>query len=112
MSFIAAVLLFHGGEVAAFWLLCALMEKKYQLKYVLQQDLPGLQAHQLKLEELGRLKLPKLFEHFDRNFVTVGLFATDWIISVFMNFIPIEISHIYVDMFFKKGWNVFYEVSI
>ena len=100
MSFIAAVLLFHGGEVAAFWLLCALMEKNYKLKHVLQQDLPGLQGHEEKLEALGRMRLPKLFEHFDKNFVTVSLFSTDWIISVFMNFIPIELTHIYIDLFF------------
>ena len=112
MSFIAAVLLFHGGEVAAFWLLCALMEKNYKLKHVLQQDLPGLQGHEEKLEALGRMRLPKLFDHFDKNFVTVSLFSTDWIISVFMNFIPIELTHIYIDLFFKKGWHVFYEVGI
>jgi hypothetical protein len=34
MSFIAAVLLYHGGEVAGFWLLCGLMDK-YGLKDVL-----------------------------------------------------------------------------
>jgi len=34
MNFIAAVLLYHAGEVGAFWLMCALMEK-YKLKNVL-----------------------------------------------------------------------------
>jgi len=41
MNFIAAVLIVHTGEVAAFWLLCALMEK-YQLKKVLSHGLTGL----------------------------------------------------------------------
>jgi hypothetical protein len=31
MNYIAAVLLYHSGEVGAFWLLCALMDK-YELK--------------------------------------------------------------------------------
>jgi len=29
-----------------------------------------------------------------------------------MNFIPIEMSHIYLTLFFKQGWSVFYEVAI
>jgi len=31
MNFIVASLIFHAGEVTAFWLLCSLMEK-YDLK--------------------------------------------------------------------------------
>mmetsp|Transcript_21693 Transcript_21693/g.33410 ORF Transcript_21693/g.33410 Transcript_21693/m.33410 type:complete len:81 (-) Transcript_21693:685-927(-) len=65
MNFIAAVLFFHGGEVSAFFLLSALM-KKYQLEAVLSLGLPGLIKHEEKLEELGRLRLPRLFEHFDK----------------------------------------------
>ena len=34
MNFIAAVLLYHAGEVGAFWLMCALIDK-YQLKDLL-----------------------------------------------------------------------------
>lgn len=34
MNFIAAALLYHAGEVAAFWLMCALIDK-YQLKDIL-----------------------------------------------------------------------------
>ena len=34
MNFIAAVLLYHAGEVAAFWLMCALIDK-YKLKDLL-----------------------------------------------------------------------------
>ena len=111
MNFIAAVLLFHAGEVAAFWLLCALMDK-YELKKVLQTGLPGLQAHEDKIEQIGRQRLNRLFNHFDQTFVTLNLFSTDWIISMFMNFIPIELSDVYLSLFFQKSWEVFYEVAI
>jgi predicted aldo/keto reductase-like oxidoreductase len=60
MNFIAAVLLYHAGEVAAFWLLCALMDT-YKLKMVLSAGLPGLPAHEERLEKLGREELPELF---------------------------------------------------
>lgn len=29
-----------------------------------------------------------------------------------MNFIPIELTHLYLQMLFEKGWDVFYEVCI
>lgn len=111
MNFIAAVLHYHAGEVAAFWLLCALMDK-HGLNKVLSHGLVGLQSHEQEIEKLGLERLPKLFEHFDNQFVSVNLFSTDWIISMFLNFIPIEHSHVYLDLFFAHGWSVFYEVAI
>jgi len=41
MNFIAAALMFHTGEVAAFWLLCYFMEQ-YDLKKVLSAGMEGL----------------------------------------------------------------------
>lgn len=41
MSFIAAAILYHAGEVAAFWLLVALMDK-FNVKEIFKQNLPGL----------------------------------------------------------------------
>lgn len=29
-----------------------------------------------------------------------------------MNFIPIELTHIYLDLFFERSWNVFYQVAL
>ena len=100
MNFIAAALIYHTGEVAAFWLLCSMMEK-HSLKKVLQFGMEGLMQHEAKIEELGRQRLPALFNHFDETGVSVSLFSTDWIISVFLNFIPIEFSHIYLQLFFE-----------
>lgn len=111
MNFIAAVLLFHAGEVAAFWLLCALMDT-YKLKMVLSSGLPGLPGHEERLERLGREELPNLFDHFDKMYVTLNLFSTDWIISIFMNFIPIELTHVYLGLFFEHSWDAFDHVAI
>ena len=53
MNFIAAALMYHTGEVAAFWLLCSIMEK-YELKKVLSYGLEGLSYHELNIEKQGR----------------------------------------------------------
>jgi hypothetical protein len=44
--------------------------------------------------------------------VTVNLFTTEWVLSIFLSFIPIELSNIYLDKFFEKGWEVLYRVAI
>jgi len=74
--------------------------------------LPGLHYHEKKIEEIGRAELPALFEHFDKHDVTLNLFSTDWIMSMFLNFVPIEMSHIYLTLFFEKGWDIFYYIAI
>ena len=49
MNYVAAILLYHAGEVGAFWLLYQLMEK-YDLKQVMQQGMSGLAFHEEKIE--------------------------------------------------------------
>lgn len=85
---------------------------KYNLKLVLSDGLLGLTQHEQALEKKGKQALPELFRHFDDQSVTVNLFATDWIISCFLSFIPIEYSSVYLTLFFEKGWEVFYDVAI
>lgn len=62
MNFIAAVLLYHAGEVAAFWLMCALIDK-YNLKDVLQPGFPGLNQHNEIIQRRVMDELPKLHKH-------------------------------------------------
>ena len=44
--------------------------------------------------------------------ITVNLFTTEWVLSIFLSLIPIELSNIYLDKFFERGWEVFYRVAI
>ena len=52
MSFIAAALIYHAGEVGSFWLLIALMDK-YSLKDIFKHNLPGLVKHENAILKLG-----------------------------------------------------------
>lgn len=63
MNFIAASLLYHAGEVGAFWLLIALMDQ-YKMKEVFKINLPGLRVHDRIIEKLGRKYHHHLFSHF------------------------------------------------
>lgn len=111
MNFIAGVLLYHCGEVNAFWLLCTLMST-YQLDLVLKPGFPGLTYHNDILENLIKVHLSVLAAHFDKLEVTVNLFSTEWIMSIFLSCIPIELTNKYLDLFFESGWSIMYGVAI
>ena len=103
--------MYHSGEVAAFWLLCALMEK-YNLKEVHSPGMPGLAYHMKLFERLGREHIGDLFKHLDKNYVDVDLFCSEWLISIFLNMIPLELTGIYLDLFFENGWPTLYKLGI
>ena len=56
--------------------------------------------------------MPLLSAHFEKLGVTVNLFSTEWIMSMFLSCIPIELTNIYLDLFFESGWLIMYGVAI
>lgn len=40
------------------------------------------------------------------------LLTTDWIIGLFMNCLPLELTSTFLDNFFKDGWPAFYNLAI
>jgi len=111
MNFIVAGLLFHAGEVATFWLLMALMDQ-YQLKEVFVDDLPGVRKHERHILKLGTTYLEETFTHFESFDITLNYFTTDWIMCLFLNYVPVEMNHLLLNRFFKEKWPVFYRVAI
>lgn len=111
MNFISGVLLFHCGEVHAFWLLCTIMSQ-YRLNQVLRPGFPGLSVHNDRLEKRIKSHLPKLYAHFQNIDLSISLFSTEWVMSIFLSIIPIELTSYYLDAFFKAGWEVFYRVAV
>lgn len=111
MSFVAGGLLYHAGEVPTFFLLKELMDK-YGLKDVFVAELPGLAKHEREIEALGRKKLPELFEKFDEFEIKLSFFSTDWIMSIFLNAIPLDINHLFLTHFFDSKWEIFYRTAV
>lgn len=91
MNFIAGVLLYHAGEVAAFWLMCALIDK-YKLKEILRPGLAGLNLHNDAIQRRVMEELPALHKHLQANYITISLLTTDWVIGLFMNCLPLDLT--------------------
>ena len=44
--------------------------------------------------------------------MSVPLLTTDWVIGLFMNCLPLELTAPFLDNFFKEGWKAFYDLAI
>ena len=111
MSFVAAGIMYHTGESASFWILISLMDK-YCLKEIYRKGLPGVKRHEVLIKLLGKTYLKRLFTHFEINDIPLDLFTTDWIMSIFLNYIPLELNHTFLNKFFHEKWSIFYRTSI
>jgi hypothetical protein len=60
MNFIAAAMLYHAGEVPAFFLLKNMMDQ-HGVADIFKEGLPGVPKHQKAIERLGSTYLPDLF---------------------------------------------------
>lgn len=111
MNFITAILLLHSDEVIAFELLEHLLND-YQLKDVYLNDLEGLHKHCKIIDALIFEKLPELSHHLKENGIEVKVFASEWIITLFSQTMPLSLIHVFFEKFFKIGWIAFYRVII
>lgn len=65
----------------------------------------GLQKHTDEIQSKLIEEMPEIHYHFEHvAFLPLNILTTDWVISIFLNYLPLEISDVYLDMFFKYGW--------
>ena len=111
MNYIVCSLLWHASEVDAFWLFVVLMDE-YKLRENYLFRFPGVTKHCEIAETLMERYLSKLLSHFYDYSLDVQLFATDWLLTLFTNLVPIESSHKLIGYFIKFGWIFIYKLLI
>lgn len=111
MNFIAAALLWHAEEVAAFWLLVHLMED-YELRDNYSPSLPGLSKHSQIVNLILIEHLPRLHLLFCKYRIGAELFVTDWCFTLFGSMVPLGEMGVVLERFFEGGWSFFYKVVL
>lgn len=74
--------------------------------------LSGLYKHCKVIDALINEKLPLLHKHFILHEIKVEMFASDWIIGLFSNTIPLDKINKLYSLFFKEGWVVVYKIIL
>eukprot|EP01066_Platyproteum_vivax_P020331 Platyproteum_vivax@DN8233_c0_g1_i1.p1 len=110
MNFFAAGLLWHAGtEEGCFWLLQTLM-RKYDVRSMFLEGLPGLCKRTVVVERLMNHFCPLLISHMASIGATVQLLCCDWLMTLFAYSIPLENLTILWNSFFELGWVAIYRL--
>lgn len=111
MNYIMAALLWHCSESQAFWIFTKLITD-YNLRENFIDGLPGLLKHFDVIENHIRNMWPKLYTHLQNNSIVVGMFVTDWCITIFTNVIPVNKISKFFSYFIEEGWDYFYRLAV
>jgi hypothetical protein len=104
MGFVAALLLLYMDAESAFWMLVSLLcSKKYNLRQLYMDGLPGLAKIFGILERLIPIYLPKLDAHFKREHVYLSMYASQWFITLFTYSFPMQCVLRIWDIFLHEG---------
>lgn len=111
MSFVAALLLTQLEEQDAYYAFTATMQKKALRTLYL----PGLVDLMRKTYVFGKLvhqHLPAVHEHMTREGIEVGMFCTEWHMTLFSRAFDEELSCRVFEIFIFEGYKIVYRVSL
>lgn len=108
MSYLAAVLLMHLGEEDAFFVFVQMM-KKYGLEAIFRHNLPTCLRNYSHFIELSR---PGLFAHLTHEKLTVEIFVSGWLQTLFAQQFDLGLVFRLWDVFFAYGFIFFIKVSL
>jgi hypothetical protein len=108
MSYIAAVLLMHMSEEDAFFVFVQMM-KKYGLETIFHRDLPACLRNYSQFIEVSR---PNLFNHLTNEKLSVEIFVSGWLQTLFAQQFDIGLVFRLWDVFFAHGFLFFIKVSL
>jgi hypothetical protein len=82
MNLLAGVLIMHTEENIAFWLFVTLLEE-YDMREIFDNSHASIKKHSKILNKLIGHYMPDLFEHIHTYDITVDMFSSGWILSLF-----------------------------
>ncbi|GBE60887.1 rab-like GTPase activating protein, putative [Babesia ovata] len=103
LNFVVANLLWHCVEEQAFWAFISLMYM-YDCRCMYLQGLPGVFRRCDVIEKCMETHVPKLIEHLRKIGVHIPMIASDWLMTLCANSIPIRPLGRLWDFFFAEGW--------
>eukprot|EP00371_Babesia_bovis_P001638 XP_001610285.1 TBC domain containing protein [Babesia bovis T2Bo] len=107
LNFIVANLLWHSTEEQAFWSFLSMMYM-YDCRCMFLQGLPGVFKRCDIIEKCMQDHVPKLTEHLRNVGVHIPMIASDWLMTLCANSIPIKPLARLWDSFFAEGWIVIF----
>jgi len=112
LSNVVAVLLIAGfSDEEAFWGTTVLLND-YKLRAMFLPGLPGVKRANERFNCLFETLLPKLYTHFEKEAVDVGMFGTNWFMILFSNTLPFECVLCVWKHFLKEEWPIVWAAGL
>eukprot|EP00013_Stygamoeba_regulata_P002311 CAMPEP_0177642478 /NCGR_PEP_ID=MMETSP0447-20121125/7608_1 /TAXON_ID=0 /ORGANISM="Stygamoeba regulata, Strain BSH-02190019" /LENGTH=296 /DNA_ID=CAMNT_0019144639 /DNA_START=195 /DNA_END=1082 /DNA_ORIENTATION=+ len=109
MSFVVGLLLMYMREEDAFWVLVQIVSQ-YDMRG--QPKLPMLPPCLYILERLMQAHVPRTFKHLEEIGVEPAMYATPWLLTLFLVHMPFEVTLRIWDLFFERGFLSLYGVIL
>eukprot|EP01117_Protostelium_nocturnum_P005613 TRINITY_DN2022_c2_g3_i1.p1 TRINITY_DN2022_c2_g3~~TRINITY_DN2022_c2_g3_i1.p1 ORF type:complete len:411 (+),score=154.97 TRINITY_DN2022_c2_g3_i1:300-1532(+) len=111
MGYVAAFLSTMMPEEDAFWLMVQLIDN-LQMADFWSPSLPGIPRAFFVLEKLLEFGLPKLSQHFKDNELETSMYATPWMMTLFLYNHSIPFSMRLWDMILFEGFYYVYVIAL
>eukprot|EP01138_Halocafeteria_seosinensis_P004202 gb/GECG01004297.1/.p1 GENE.gb/GECG01004297.1/~~gb/GECG01004297.1/.p1 ORF type:complete len:441 (+),score=49.60 gb/GECG01004297.1/:1-1323(+) len=113
MGFITAMFLSYMPEEEAFFMLLTVMQfPPHKLRELFVPGLPEVPIMHYQLKGMMRLKLPKLYNHFENENVDPSMYSTHWFLTVFTYNLPFHLVVRIWDAFLFEGWKIVFRVAL
>ena len=114
MGFIVGMLLSHLNEVDAFNVLVGLMRKdgEYNMQGLYKPGLPLLNEYLKELDAMIETELPALSNHLEMLGIETSMFASQWILTLFVYNLEWSQSRIMFTLFLLYKMNIIVRFSI
>lgn len=110
MNIVTSAILIYAGEEQAFWLLKHLAEDALPGYY--STTMYGVVIDQLVLEDLIQEHLPSLWKQFKHHGLQISVASTPWLLTVFINTMPLHLAFRVLDWFFLDGPKVLFQLAL
>ncbi|KAL1829184.1 hypothetical protein ACET3Z_007596 [Daucus carota] len=114
MGCLAGLLLLYMCEEDAFWLIVALLKGAVHapMEGLYLAGLPLVQQYLFQFEQLVRVHLPMLGEHFTQEMINPSMYASQWFITVFSYSFPFPLALRIWDVFLYEGVHIVFKVGL
>lgn len=110
MNIVVAALLIYMSEEQCFWMLDTLCERLLPGYYT--QSMSGTLLDQKVFEHLVWQTMPILHEHFMRHDMQLSIVTLPWLLSLYINSMPMVFAFRIIDCFMAFGSQVLFQIGL
>ena len=110
MNIVVAALLIYTSAEQCFWLLDTLCERLLPGYYT--QSMAGTLLDQKVFENLVQTTMPVLHEHFAKHDMQLSVVTLPWLLSLYINSMPMVFAFRIIDCFMAFGSRVLFQVGL